>query len=59
MHEKTFKEKIQCAQHEIPRGREIYNFGRPFIVIVHCYYMYMLSLYALCPGVDLEKKIFK
>ena len=41
------------AQEPLPRGHEIYNFGRPFL----CHYNYILSLSDLCLGV--EKKILK
>ena len=41
------------AQEPLPRGRDNYSFGRPFLG----YYYYILSLSNLCLGV--EKQIFK
>ena len=41
------------AQEPLPRGLEIYNFGKPIL----CYYYYTLSLSEPCARV--QKKIFK
>ena len=41
------------AQEPLPRGYDIYNFGRPFLG----YHYYILSLFDLC--LRIEKKIFK
>ena len=41
------------AQEPLPRGHEIYNFGRPFLG----HHYYILGLSDLCLGV--EKNIFK
>ena len=41
------------AQELLPRGREIYNLGGPFLG----HHYYILCLFNLCLGV--EKKIFK
>ena len=39
----------------LPGGHEIYNFVRPFL---GSHYL-ILSLFELCPGLGVDKKIFK
>ena len=37
-------------KNHFPGGREIYNFGRPFLGLLY----YILSLSGLCPGVEVK-----